>query len=93
MIPAFFATPAPVRARLAAHHETAPELLVGFFTKGTGRPGITWPEAVADALCVGGIDGVRTGIDDVRYAIRFTPHRLVPQSQHEKGIDRVGHMI
>ena len=93
MTPAVFATPAPVRAWLAAHHEAAPELWVEFFTKGSGRPSITWPDAVNDALCIGWIGGVRTGIDDAGDAIRFTPHRLVPQSQHEKVIDRIVHMI
>ena len=43
---------------------TATELLVGFYKKGTGRPSITWPESVDEALCFGWIDGVRRGIDD-----------------------------
>lgn len=73
--PAFFATPAAWRAWLDAHHGTARELWVGFFKKGSGRPSITWPEAVDEALCVGWIDGVRKGIDEASYAIRFTPRK------------------
>ena len=51
------------------------ELLVGFHRKGSGRPSITWPEAVDHALCFGWIDGVRRRIDDASYSIRFTPRQ------------------
>jgi uncharacterized protein YdeI (YjbR/CyaY-like superfamily) len=71
----FFAAPAELRAWLDAHHATARELWVGFYKKGSGRPSVTWPESVAEALCVGWIDGVRRRLDDERYAIRFTPRR------------------
>ena len=75
MDPVFFATSGEFRAWFAANHETAPELMVGYFKKGTGLPGITWPESVDQALCFGWIDGVRRGIDAERYSIRFTPRR------------------
>jgi uncharacterized protein YdeI (YjbR/CyaY-like superfamily) len=71
--PRFFPTPADFRAWLEAHHATAPELSVGFHKKGSGKPSITWPEAVDEALCCGWIDGVRNRIDDDSYRIRFTP--------------------
>ena len=71
----FFATPADFRAWLERNHETTPELLVGFYKKGSGRPSITWPESVDEALCFGWIDGVRRTIDDESYSIRFTPRR------------------
>ena len=51
------------------------ELLLGFHRKGSGRPSITWPEAVDQALCFGWIDGVRRRIDDASYSIRFTPRQ------------------
>ncbi len=75
MKPTFFATPSEFRAWLEEHHGQTQELLVGFHKKGSGRPSITWPEAVDQALCLGWIDGVRRGIDDSRYAIRFTPRK------------------
>jgi uncharacterized protein YdeI (YjbR/CyaY-like superfamily) len=75
MKPTFFATPADFRRWLEKHHETAPELLVGFHKKGSGRPSITWPESVDEALCFGWIDGIRRTIDDESYSIRFTPRR------------------
>jgi uncharacterized protein YdeI (YjbR/CyaY-like superfamily) len=75
MEPTFFATPEEFRAWLREHHATATELLVGFHKKGSGRPSITWPESVDQALCFGWIDGVRRRIDDERYSIRFTPRK------------------
>jgi uncharacterized protein YdeI (YjbR/CyaY-like superfamily) len=75
MEPAFFATPDEFRAWLDAHHATETEVLVGFHKKGSGRPSITWPESVDQALCFGWIDGVRRRIDDDSYSIRFTPRK------------------
>ena len=75
MKPTFFQRPADFRAWLEAHHEDGGELLVGFHKKGSGRPSITWPESVREALCFGWIDGVRRGHDDDSYTIRFTPRR------------------
>jgi uncharacterized protein YdeI (YjbR/CyaY-like superfamily) len=75
MEPTFFATPDEFRAWLDAHHATETEVLVGFHKKGSGRPSITWPESVDQALCFGWIDGVRRRIDDDSYSIRFTPRK------------------
>jgi uncharacterized protein YdeI (YjbR/CyaY-like superfamily) len=71
----FFPTPADFRAWLHEHHENERELWVGFHKKGTGKPSITWPEAVDQALCYGWIDGVRKSIDGDSYMIRFTPRK------------------
>ena len=75
MKPTFFATPFEFRTWLEEHHDTTQELWVGFYKKGSGKPSITWLEAVDEALCFGWIDGLRRGIDDVSYAIRFTPRK------------------
>jgi len=75
MEPTFFATPAELRAWLEEHHESASELLVGFYKKGSGRPSITWPESVDQALCFGWIDGVRRSLGEDAYTIRFTPRK------------------
>jgi uncharacterized protein YdeI (YjbR/CyaY-like superfamily) len=75
MEPTFFATPAEFRAWLEEHHGSATELLVGFHKKGSGRPSITWPESVDQALCFGWIDGVRRSLGDEAYTIRFTPRK------------------
>jgi uncharacterized protein YdeI (YjbR/CyaY-like superfamily) len=73
--PTFFSTPAAFRAWLETHHETAPELLVGFYKKDSGKPSITWPESVDEALCVGWIDGIRRSLGPEAYTIRFTPRK------------------
>lgn len=75
MEPTFFATPAKFRAWLEKHHDTHQELVVGLYKKGSGKPSITWPEAVDQALCFGWIDSVRRSLDDERYTNRFTPRK------------------
>jgi uncharacterized protein YdeI (YjbR/CyaY-like superfamily) len=75
MNPTFFAAPADFRDWLAANHDKADELLVGFYKVGSGRPSMTWPESVDQALCYGWIDGIRRRVDDESYTIRFTPRR------------------
>jgi uncharacterized protein YdeI (YjbR/CyaY-like superfamily) len=75
MEPTFFPTPADLRDWLERNHEKEKELLVGFYKKGSGKPSITWPELVDEALCFGWIDGIRRGIDDESYTIRLTPRK------------------
>jgi len=75
MDPVFFSTPDEFRAWLEAHHESEQELWVGYYKKDSGRPGITYPESVDEALCFGWIDGVRYSIDAISYKNRFTPRR------------------
>src|SRR5262245_9380973 len=75
MKPTYFRTPAAFRAWLERHHAAADVLLVGFYKVGSGKPSITWPESVDEALCFGWIDGVRKSIDEARYTIRFTPRK------------------
>ena len=59
----FFESSADFREWLELHHATASELWVGFYKKNSGKPSITWPESVDQALCFGWIDGVRKSID------------------------------
>ena len=75
MKPRFFRSPSAFRAWLTKHHAATQELLVGFHKKGSGKPSMTWPESVDEALCFGWIDGIRKRLDDDRYTIRFTPRR------------------
>ena len=73
--PIFFESPEQLRDWLDANHETAPELIVGAWKKGTGRPSVTWPQIVEEALCVGWIDSVRRSVPDDGWTIRLTPRR------------------
>jgi uncharacterized protein YdeI (YjbR/CyaY-like superfamily) len=69
----FFATPKSFRAWFTKHHARETMLWVGFWRVATGKPSITWPQSVDAALCFGWIDGLRRGLDEQSYAIRFTP--------------------
>lgn len=71
----YFESPAAFRRWLADHHESADHVVVGYYKRHTGRPTLTWPESVDEALCVGWIDGIRRSVDAERYTIRFTPRR------------------
>ena len=71
----YFPSPSAFRTWLRRNHGTKDELWVGFYKKGTGKPSLTWPQSVDQALCFGWIDGVRRTIDEERYTIRFTPRR------------------
>src|SRR5437870_2484790 len=71
----FFKTPAAFRKWLAANHAKSKELWVGFYKKDSGKPSITWPESVDEALRFGWIDGIRKRIDEDSYMIRFTPRK------------------
>ncbi len=75
MTPTFFANAQAFRAWLEQHAANATELLVGFHKVGSGKPCMSWPESVDEALCFGWIDGVRRRIDDDSYSIRFTPRK------------------
>jgi uncharacterized protein YdeI (YjbR/CyaY-like superfamily) len=71
----YFSSPAEFRRWLEKNHRTERELLVGYYKKSAGKPSLTWPESVAEALCFGWIDGIRRSVDAQRYTIRFTPRR------------------
>jgi uncharacterized protein YdeI (YjbR/CyaY-like superfamily) len=73
--PRYFKSSADFRAWLARNHDSAPELLVGFHKKDSGKGGLTYPEALDEALCFGWIDGVRRRVDADNYSIRFSPRR------------------
>src|SRR3954463_3034368 len=64
-----------MRKWFRGNHARATELWVGYYKKGLGKPSITWPEAVDEALCVGWIDGVRKSLGEDSYMIRFTPRK------------------
>ncbi len=75
MKPKFFRRPADFRKWLEQNHDKKKELLVGYHKVASGKPSITWPESVDQALCFGWIDGVRRSIDDESYSVRFTPRQ------------------
>jgi uncharacterized protein YdeI (YjbR/CyaY-like superfamily) len=73
------------------------ELWAGFFKKDSGKAGITYAEAVDEALCFGWIDGLKKRVDELSYTHRFTPRK--PKSnwsriniQHAERLKRAGRM-
>jgi uncharacterized protein YdeI (YjbR/CyaY-like superfamily) len=75
MKPRYFKSQADFRRWLETHHASAPELLVGFYKKDSGKGGLAYKEAVDEALCVGWIDGIKKRVDESSYTHRFTPRR------------------
>jgi uncharacterized protein YdeI (YjbR/CyaY-like superfamily) len=91
----FFASAADYRRWLEEHHSSASDVWVGI-RKGTGRQvdrgGLTYAEAVDEALCFGWIDSRLRGLDETSYAQRFTPRR--PGSNWSAtNVKRVGELI
>jgi uncharacterized protein YdeI (YjbR/CyaY-like superfamily) len=73
--PIVFETPAELRAWLARRHGTERECWITFFKPHTKQKGVTYQEALDEALCVGWIDGLLKRIDDDRYMRRFSPRK------------------
>ena len=72
--PDYFLTPEELSAWFEAN-PMATELWVGIWKKGFERPGISYADAVDEALCNGWIDSVVRRVDDASYMLRFTPRR------------------
>jgi uncharacterized protein YdeI (YjbR/CyaY-like superfamily) len=88
----YFGSQDEFRVWLEQHHDAAREIWVGFYKKGSGKAGISYPEAVDEALAFGWIDGIRKGIDAQSYANRFTPRK--PRSNWSAvNVRRVGELM
>ena len=71
----FFKTPAELRRWLKRNGEREAELWVGFYRKASGKQGVTYEDALRQALCFGWIDGVRKNAGEEGYAQRFSPRK------------------
>jgi uncharacterized protein YdeI (YjbR/CyaY-like superfamily) len=90
--PTFFKTPADLRRWLTKNGGTATELWIGMYKKSSGRGGVTYREALDEALCFGWIDGVRKRLDDEAFVQRFTP-RTVKSYWSEVNVKRAQQLI
>ena len=63
------------RAWLARHHGSAEEIVLRCFKVHAAARGVTYAQALDEALCFGWIDGIRRRLDRDSYSIRFTPRR------------------
>ncbi len=73
--PRAFRSAAAFRAWLVKHHATAQELVVRCHKTHAASRGITYAQALDEALCFGWIDGVRRGVDGDTFSTRFTPRK------------------
>ena len=63
------------RSWLEQNHSLEKEIWLVYYKKGTGKPSITYPDSVEEAICFGWIDGLKKTIDDETYTHRFSPRR------------------
>jgi len=92
-----FKSASDFRCWLEVNHARVNELWVGFFKKDSGKGGLTYAEAVDEALCFGWIDGLKKRVDELSYTHRFTPRQ--PKSnwsrintQHVERLKKAGRM-
>lgn len=71
----FFSGPEEFAAWLAANHDTETELWMGLYKKHVAEPGLTWADAVVEALCWGWIDSRAERIDEDARRQRWTPRK------------------
>jgi uncharacterized protein YdeI (YjbR/CyaY-like superfamily) len=71
----FFSGPEEFRAWLQEHHATETELWMGLNKKHVADRGLTWADAVVEALCFGWIDSVAQRIDEDAVRQRWTPRK------------------
>jgi uncharacterized protein YdeI (YjbR/CyaY-like superfamily) len=63
------------RAWLEKNHAREKELWLVLYKKNSDKPTVSYDEAVEEALCFGWIDGLTKGIDEEKFAQRFSPRR------------------
>ena len=79
------------RQWLAEHFETETEAWFVFPTKACGEQGVSYNDAVEEALCFGWIDSTARTLDATHQLRRFTPRR--PGSAYSRpNIERLIHM-
>jgi len=60
------------RTWLSRHHKTEKEIWLVFYRKGSGKPRISYNDAVEEALCYGWIDSTTKGLSEERFVQRFS---------------------
>ncbi len=63
------------RRWLRAHYKTEKEIWLIYYRKETGRPRISYNDAVEEALCFGWIDSIVKSLDRERTVQRFSPRK------------------
>jgi uncharacterized protein YdeI (YjbR/CyaY-like superfamily) len=73
--PRAFRGPGEFRSWLAKEKARTTELLVRCFKTHAAGDGLTYRQALDEALCFGWIDGVRRSVDDRSFSVRFSPRK------------------
>ncbi len=60
---------------LSKNYDKEKEIWLIYYKKITGKPTISYNDAVEEALCFGWIDSIEKGIDEEKFAGRFTPRK------------------
>jgi uncharacterized protein YdeI (YjbR/CyaY-like superfamily) len=63
------------RSWLEKNHTTSPGVWFTYYKKETGKPRVSYDEAVEEALCFGWIDSLPRKLDDERSMLKFTPRK------------------
>ena len=63
------------RSWLAKNYDKEKEIWLIYYKKASGKERIPYNDVVEEALCFGWIDGIAKGIDEEKYAQRFSPRR------------------
>jgi uncharacterized protein YdeI (YjbR/CyaY-like superfamily) len=70
-----FKSPKDFRRWLDKNHADSEGIWLRIYKKASGKPTITYAEALDEALCYGWIDGQKKGFDELSFLQRFTPRR------------------
>jgi uncharacterized protein YdeI (YjbR/CyaY-like superfamily) len=70
-----FKTDAAFESWLARNHSRETELWLRIYKKDSGRPTVTYAQALDVALCWGWIDGLKKSFDEESFLQRFTPRK------------------
>lgn len=70
-----FRSAAEFESWLSKHHDGENELWLRFFKKDSGKPTVTFAEALDAVLCWGWIDGIRKGYDEISFLQRYSPRK------------------
>jgi len=63
------------RSWLAKNHNKEKEIWLIYYRKSSGKKRIPYNDAVEEALCYGWIDSIMKGMNEEKFAQRFTPRR------------------
>jgi uncharacterized protein YdeI (YjbR/CyaY-like superfamily) len=73
--PVHFRTPAAFRTWLRRNHRSAAALVLRISRNHAAGGGVTYAQALDEALCFGWIDGIRRRLDADSFSIRFSPRK------------------